>query len=184
MKTLFINACVREESRTLQLCREYMKRHWEKETVKEVPLKDSLLTPVNEAMLLQRDADISVGDFSSSRYDWAKDFAEADEILIGAPYWDCSFPSMLKVYLEHVCVNGITFGYGSDGAPMALCKAKKLIYITTAGGYLASPNSLELYLKELCAMFGIGEMEMHKAEGLDIWGNDVDAILKEAMEKL
>ena len=59
-----------------------------------------------------------------------------------------------------------------------------MIYITTAGGYLASPNSLELYLKELCAMFGIGEMEMHKEDGLDIWGNDVDAILKEAMEKL
>lgn len=132
MKTLFINACVREESRTLQLCREYMKRHWEKETVTEVSLKDSLLTPVNEEMLRQRDADISVGDFSSSRYDWAKDFADADEILIGAPFWDCSFPSMLKVYLEHVCVNGITFGYGSDGVPMALCKAKKLIYITTA----------------------------------------------------
>ena len=36
MKTLFINACVRGESRTLQLCREYMKRHWEKETMEKL----------------------------------------------------------------------------------------------------------------------------------------------------
>ena len=104
MKTLFINACVRGESRTLQLCKEYMKRHWEKATVKEVSLKDSSLAPVNEEMLRQRDADISAGDFSSSRYDWARDFADADEILIGAPFWDCSFPAVLKVYLEHICV--------------------------------------------------------------------------------
>ncbi len=184
MKALFINACMREKSRTLRLCSEYMKKYWDGKEVQEVALKESSLCPFNEQMLQQRDADISAGNLASSRYDAAREFADADEILIGAPFWDCSFPAILKVYLEHVCVNGITFGYGSDGAPIALCKAKKLIYITTVGGYMTSPNSLELYLKELCAMFGIPEMQIYKAEGLDIKENDAEAIMREALERL
>lgn len=41
----------------------------------------------------------------------AEQFAQADEIVVAAPYWDLSFPSILKVYLERVCVTGITFHY-------------------------------------------------------------------------
>ena len=184
MKGLFVNACVREKSRTLELCREYVKKHWDGEEISEFVLKENALEPFNAQMLQQRDADIFAGDLTSVRYDCARDFADADEILIGAPFCDCSFPAMLKVYLEHVCVNGITFGYGNDGTPLRLCKAKKLVYITTAGGYIGSPNSLELYLKELCAMFGIQELQIYKAEGLDIVANDTEAILEETLKNL
>lgn len=102
---------------------------------------------------------------------------------ISAPFWDLSFPSVFRVYLEHISVNGITFGY-PNGVPTGYCKAKELVYITTAGGYLPENSSLEQYLKELCIMFGIDKLTFIKAEGLDIIENNSDQILEEAISKL
>lgn len=178
MKTLFVNACVREESRTLALCRTYLARLAEQEPIllQEIELNESNLQPLTRTTLAQRVEDLRNGALDA--YQYARDFAAADRIVIGTPYWDFSCPALLKTYLEHVCVNGITFGYPS-GVPTGLCSAQELIYITTAGGYLAEQNSLELYLKELCALFGIPQLKFYKAEGLDIYGNDVEAILKQ-----
>ena len=114
-------------------------------------------------------------------YRYAREFAEADEILIGAPYWDCSFPAVLKIYLEQICVNGIAFRYGEDGRPVKMCACEKLIYITTAGGYLPFESSLERYIEELCGLLCIPEMRFIKADGLDIQGNDPDQIMREAI---
>ena len=42
MKGLFVNACVREKSRTLELCREYVKKHWDGEEISEFVLRRML----------------------------------------------------------------------------------------------------------------------------------------------
>ncbi len=84
-------------------------------------------------MLETRLEDIKKGDFSSSAYDYAKDFDASDEIVIGAPYRDYSFPSLLKAYFEHICVNKLTSAYKSDGEEYLLRKANRLTYIFTAG---------------------------------------------------
>ena len=183
MKLLFVNACVRGKSRTLRLCREYIKTNWNDGSaeIHELVLSDEGLEPFNRKMLERRDADTAAMNFSAARYDCARDFAEADRILIGAPYWDFGFPALLKVYLEHVCVNKITFGYTEEGAPSALCKAQELIYITTAGGYIDAAGSLRSYWKEMCGLFGIPKLRMYTAEGLDIVGNDAEKIMGEAV---
>ena len=36
-------------------------------------------------------------------------------IVIAAPYWDLSFPAVLKTYLEQINVLGVTFDYSDDG---------------------------------------------------------------------
>lgn len=184
MNALFIDACVREASRTRQLCRTYREAHWSGPdiTVKEVQLYREPLLALNRERLLQRDRDIAAGNLSGEAYGYARDFAGADEIMIGAPYWDCSFPALLKIYLEQVCVNGIAFCYGEDGRPVKLCACDRLIVITTAGGYLGVNNSLEQYWKEMCALLGIGELRFYKAEGLDIAGNDPQEILRKTMK--
>ena len=51
--------------------------------------------------------------------------AQADEILIGAPYWGCLFPAVLRIYLERIYVNGIVFRYGLDGRSLRMCRAGK-----------------------------------------------------------
>ncbi len=186
MKALFINACVREDSRTRELCEVYIRKHWtdpETEiTTRELEREEIL--PLNRERLLRRDQDIAEGNLASADYHYAREFAAAEEILIGAPYWDCSFPALLKIYLERICVNGIMFRYGPDGRPEKICAGKKLIVITTAGGYLPQNSSLEQYWKELCALFGIPELYFYKAEGLDILGNDPREILDQTSRSL
>lgn len=186
MNALFVNACLRDGSRTKRLCEAYRQKYWQAPDVdvKELELRKEPPVPLDAEGLLKRDRDIAAGELSGEDYRLAGEFAGAGEILIGAPYWDCSFPAPLKIYLERVCVSGIAFRYGEDGRPVKLCAAKKLTYITTAGGYLPAESSLELYLRELCGLLSIPHMLFIKAEGLDIWGNDPEKILSEAINNL
>lgn len=186
MNALFVNACMRENSRTKVLCEAYIRTRWKNPDmdIKELELYKEFLIPLDRERLLRRERDIADANLLAAEYRYAREFAAADEILIGAPYWDCSFPALLKIYLEQICVNGITFRYGADGRPIKICMGKKLVFITTAGGYLCENSSLELYWKELCGLFGIPEMLFFKAEGLDIQGNDSREILQRAIESM
>ena len=119
----------------------------------------------------------------------AKQFAEADTIVIAAPYWDLSFPAMVKNYLESVTVQGVTFYYNEEGIPQGLCKAQKVYYVMTAGGPTSMPEqSFNFgfdYVKGLCQMlYGIKDVKCFKAEMLDVIGMDVEAILDKAKETI
>ncbi len=99
---------------------------------------------------------------------------------IAAPYWDLSFPAILKQYLEHVCVVGLTFCYEND-LPKGLCRAKKLYYVTTAGGRIVSEEYGFGYVKALANnFFGIHDCRLIKAENLDMFDSDADLIMKKA----
>ena len=115
---------------------------------------------------------------------WARQFSEADVIVLAAPYWDLMFPAKVRAYLEEVTVAGITFQYNEDGIPQGLCKAKRLIYVTTAGGPIIYNFGFE-YVKALAqGFFGISDVRMFKAEGLDIQGADVNQIMERAKNEI
>ena len=178
---LFINACVRRDSRTRQLAEAVMAE--DREAYREVYLPAISFPKVDEAFLEWRNGCVAQGDFTSPVFDLAKDFAAAEAIVVAAPFWDLSFPSTLKQYFEQVCVLGITFVYTEDGQPRGLCRAKKLTYVTTAGGPVYSADYGYGYVRALATIFyGIGETRLIKAENLDILGADVEALLKAAME--
>lgn len=180
---LFINACVRADSRTKRLADRYLLRF--SDTINEVKLSQMDLKKVDEDFLDKRDSLIEKGDFDNKIFDYAKAFAKAEEIVIAAPYWDLSFPAILKQYLEQICVVGVTFKYNSSGVPVGLCKAKKLTYITTAGGDFVPFDFGYEYIKSLAeSLFGIEDVKLIKATGLDIEGNDTEKILKKAEEEI
>ena len=105
--------------------------------------------------------------------------------MISAPYWDLSFPAILKTYFENINVNGITFSYSEKGYPVSLCKAKKLIYITTAGGPIISDEFGFGYIKSLANNFyGIKDITHIKAECLDIYGANIEKILEKAKKDI
>lgn len=171
MKTLlYVNACMRAESRTAALAAEYIRRTYpEKDYIlREVRLTDLAIAPLDGADIVARDADIAAGRTDLPPYAPARAFAAADEIVIAAPFWDSAFPSKLKVYLEHICVQSVTFGYGADGRPAKLCKADRLTYITTAGGPLRKSPAVKLYWEELCELFCIPDLRFYCADGLDM----------------
>lgn len=122
-------------------------------------------------------------DFADPVYAPARQFAEADIIVVAAPYWDLSFPAILKAYFEQVNVLGLTFEYTEDGFPRGLCKARKLIYVTTAGGPIISDEYGYGYVKALAqGFYGIDDVCQVKAESLDVIGADVEGILNKALE--
>lgn len=180
---LYVDACARENSRTRRLAKEVLKRLGEE--VKEVSLYTESIAPMDEEKLGLRDSGIMAGDFSGDIFRYARDFREADTVVVAAPYWDLSFPSLLKEYIENISVTGLTFKYSEEGVPVGLCKAKRLYYVTTAGGKIYDASFGFGYIKAISeGMFGIKECILIKAEELDILGNDAEEIVERAIEGL
>ena len=137
-------------------------------------------------MLDRRDALWSAGQLDDPSFDAAWQFARADKIVIAAPFWDLSYPAILKIYLERISVCDITFGYDAAGNSIGLSRAGKQLLITTRGGNFSLPETAWMesgarHLKALCAMYGIPEFRLLCAEGLDDVRSDKEAILARAM---
>ena len=179
---LLINACVRKASRTKRLADRFLSE--KKQIVTELNLLDMEYPKVDEEFLKKRDSLIAEDDFENSMFELAKQFANADEIVIAAPFWDLSFPSNLKQYFEQINVLGITFRYTPEGVPQGLCKAKRLTYITTVGGDFFPEEFGFGYVKALAENFyGIRDVRLIKATGLDVVGADTEKILESAFTK-
>ena len=180
---LFINACVRGESRTKKLAEKLLEKL--NRPVEEVRLEEINFPIVEEDFLNMRDRLISEGSLDSPVFKLARQFSEAETIVIAAPYWDLSFPAVLKQYFEQVNVVGITFRYTEEGIPEGLCKADRIFYVSTAGGGYAPTEFGFGYVKALAqGYYGIGDVRLIEAVGLDIYGADVEAILEEAEETI
>ena len=178
---LFIDACVREKSRTRVLAEALLGKL--SDEVTRVRLEEVPFDLTDQRYLEKRDALIAKGAFDDDMFSLARQFAQADTIVIAAPYWDLSFPSLLKIYFENVYAMGIVSRYGPDGVPVGLCRAKKLYYVTTAGGPYVSDFSFG-YVKALATCFGIPEAILVKAEMLDVVGFDPDKIVADTIALL
>ncbi|MGI6498140.1 MAG: NAD(P)H-dependent oxidoreductase [Oscillospiraceae bacterium] len=173
MNLLFVNGCMRRsgESRTHRLADAFLTAYQQSHPahrLQTLSLRECAHLPASAEQSLQRIGWMDHGDLSHPVFDLARTFAASDQIVIAAPYWDLSFPALLKVYLEAVCVSGITFRYENDKA-VGLCRAKSLVYLTTCGGYIGSCNFGFDYIKGLCrGLLGIRDVRFVAAEGLDI----------------
>ena len=175
---LFINGCVREHSRTLELAQAVLAR--ETDHIEEVTLYPGGPEGLDAEKLYLRDELLAKGEYGHPMFDLARQFAQADAIVLAAPYWDLAFPAKVRAYLEEVTVSGVTFRYGENGIPQGLCKARRLVYVTTAGGPIFQNYGYK-YVKALAqGFYGIPEVTMVKAEGLDIYGADPEAIMAQA----
>ena len=197
---LFVNACIRgDKSRTLELCREYiagLKANGE--VVREVNLGQVALMPLSAQKVAFRSQLARARVFDDDIFGFAHQFAEADEIIIGAPYWDLTFPAALKVYIEHVSVDGITFKFTPDAHYDGQCVAKRITYICTAGSLLTcdvagaeaahEPAPGEHlgydYICAIARMFGIPEVRYVGAEGLDVQGANINDAMEGARRRI
>ena len=179
---LYINASVRKESRTDKIARAVLQKLGGEYT--EIFLPDENLQPLSEEKLNKRTELIAKGDYSDYMFNYAKQFASADKIVISAPFWDLSFPALLKLYIENIYAVGIVSEYEADGTPRGLCKAQELIYVTTAGGAYVPDYSFG-YIKSLAEnCFGIPKTTLIKAQMLDVMGFNADDIVSETIENI
>lgn len=178
---LLVNACVRPQSRTLKLAKHVLSKL--DGNVTEVNLEKENIQPLNLESLQLRDQLLEAKDFDAPMLKYAKQFAAADTVVIAAPFWDLSFPAMLKNYIEAVTVNGITFTYSEQGFPVSLNNIKQVIYVTTAGGPTTNMDFGCEYITGVCKnLYGIADVKCFKAEMLDVVGFNADEILENTMK--
>lgn len=180
---LFINACVRARSRTKRLADALIGRL--DGPVTEIRLSEMRFPVMDEATLNRRDRLLETGNLSDSLFGPARQFAAADRIVVAAPYWDLSFPAALKQYFEQINVPGLTFRYTEDGMPQGLCRAGQLFYVTTAGGSFVPEEYGFGYVRALAqGFYGIQDVRLIRACGLDLDGADPERILLDAIRNL
>lgn len=180
-KILFINACVRENSRTLRLAKRVL-NNLEGE-VETLNLGEEDIKPLCKEALDERLQLIAKKDFSSDIFKYARQFSEADVILIAAPFWDLSFPALLKTYFELITIIDLTLTYEND-MPKGLCKGKKVYYVSTSGGEFQEEFGFN-YVKAITKNFyGIPEAKLFYAQNVDTYASDVEKILEKAEKEI
>ncbi|MPM70382.1 FMN-dependent NADH-azoreductase 2 [bioreactor metagenome] len=119
------------------------------------------------------------------RFRYAHRFQRAERIVIAAPFWDLSFPALLKVYIENLCVQGITFDCDEKNGCFGVCRAEKMLFLTTRGGALegsAMDNGTK-YLGDMARFFGIPSFSWIAADALDAGLEPVETILTRAIAR-
>ena len=188
MKLLFIDGCVSQRgpaSRTRALAEAFLSAFQESHPgaeVETVTLEALDLKPFLPAALNRRDELASVGAFDAPVFDLARQFQAADKIAAAAPFWDMSFPAVMRTYIEYISANGLCYHYEAGGCH-GDCRADRLAYLTT-GGDFEQPESLGvLYWKQLAKMFGIPRFDHVFAGGLDLDPGRVPALMEAACER-
>ena len=181
-KILFINACIRPESRTYVLANHLLSKL--NGEILEVNLEKETIPALTGDTLTLRGNLLASEQFDHPMLKYARQFKEADIIVIAAPYYDLSFPSSLKNYLEAVACVGLTFYYDENEVAQTYTRARKLYYVSTGGGVLKKQFGFE-YIKALVGEFyHIFDVQGFFAEKLDLLGSDPDAIMAEALSNI
>ena len=187
MKLLYLDCCItmRTSSHTKQLAETFLKS-WHKlhpsDEIEHLDLKSMSLFPLDEVSLHEREQAAANKDWNHPSLALARQFAQADRIVVAAPFWEMTFPAKLQTYLEHISVCGITFRYTPSGSE-GLCRARKFLYFTTAGGPIDGCNFGSNYLHALSQFYGISEYHFIGAPMQDIQEIDTTPYLNEALQQ-
>ncbi len=175
-----INACMREESRTQKILDGLLGVLGKKYNIEIIDLSTLNMSWIGEKDLKDRDNGYVPEEFVSM----SKKVANADRLVIAAPFWDMSFPSVLKVFFENISLFNITFTSNQTECT-GLCKAKKVLYITTRGMNIKTGDPLEQatpYIKALSKLWGLGELYVVSAQNLDYSSqNEIDCKIETAI---
>ena len=183
---LFVDCCIRgEQSRTKRLAEAFLAALSTRAdvAVERLTLMDEPLVPLANGFFWQREQLLETGELDHPRFRYAHRFQQADRIVIAAPFWDLSFPALLKIYIENLCVQGITFDCSETSGTFGICRAEKMLLLTTRGGALeGSPmDNGTKYLGDMAKFFGIPAFEHIAADGLDMGLEPVESILSRAI---
>lgn len=188
MKVLMINGCIRgKDSRSWMLANAFLeamkKAAPENLEYTQLDLAEMDFRPLAGSYFEERQKLLEENNREHSRFFYAHQFAEADRILIAAPFWDLSIPAIVKLYIENISLDGITFGCNAQGM-YGMCKAKDMVFFTTRGGIYGNGPMEQgaRYLKALCEMFGIPEFRCIAAEGIDSMPDQAEDIMRQALE--
>lgn len=90
---------------------------------------------------------------------------EADVIVVTAPIYNFSVPSVLKAWIDQVCRAGLTFRYTPQG-PQGLLENRP-VYLAMASGGVPFGSAVDFasgYLKQVFRFIGIDDVRLIGAE--------------------
>lgn len=184
-KLLYVDCLIRKEnSRTKKIADAFFKE-LEGYEVKHLVLEEENLKPLYGDFFLQREELLKKGELDHPRFRYAHEFADADVVVMAAPFWDLNFPALLKIYIENISVDGITFTSTKEGLK-GLCKATHLIFFTSRGGIYGDNSEMETaipYLKAFIPFYGFDSFKCIYADGQDVEGFDSEKELDKAINE-
>ena len=172
-KIFYVDACLRTGSNTKKIADAIIAKLAERYEIETVRLSENTFPIVNNDILNDR----ANGIVPEEYVEMAKKLADADRLVIAAPFWDMSFPSALKVFLENMSLFNVTFG-SNEKECYGLCKAEKVLYITTRGMNINTGDALEQatpYIKAIGKLWGLGELHVISAQNMDYSTEDQKA---------
>ena len=167
MKSLIvIDACVRQsDSRTLRIAEPVIEALAQRYKITRYDLPELDIVPLNPGLFKER----GQGEIPAWAKEAASAIAKADRILIAAPFWDMSFPAVLKCFFEQTSLFDITFTDNGKTC-VGLCKAPKVLFITTRGMDISTGSALEQatpYIKALSRLWNLGPLTTIAAQNMD-----------------
>jgi len=190
-KVIYIKANAKPEgtSRTFKISdafiETYKKNHPDDEVITLDLYKEGINFLTEEGVVMHIPAPGTGKDHPILKY--AYQFLEADKYVFAEPLWNLSIPAIMKAYIDYVCVTSITFKYTAEG-PVGLCQGKKAVNITSRGGEYSTGIAAawemgDKYLRTVLGFMGITDFTTIAANQLDVIGQDVEAIVGEAIRK-
>ena len=142
------------------------------------------IVPLTPALFAARGA----GDVPAWAASAAREIASADRILIAAPFWDMGIPAVLKAFFEQTSLFDVTFTDNGTTC-VGLCKAPKVLFITTRGMDIPTGDPREQatpYLRALGLLWNLGELTTVAAWNMDYIAPgevqvQIDACVEEAL---
>ena len=166
MKRLFyIDSCLRSGSNTKKIADAMIEKLSERYEIESIKLSDFDFPIVKDGILNDR----SNGIVPDEYVDIARKIAAADRLVVSAPFWDMSFPSALKVFFENMSLFNVTFA-SDEKKCYGLCKAEKVLYITTRGMNINTGDEMEQatpYIKAIGKLWGLGDLYVIDAQNMD-----------------
>ena len=151
--------------------------------------RDLVAQPLGQSTAVRRRLDADgqnpavdqIEEFETSKQ-ILSEFLSADTILIGAPMYNYGIPSQLKVWIDLICVPGVTFTYGPTGAK-GQCGDKRVIVIATRGGRYGpgspteSRDHQEKYLRDIFGHLGVTNITVITVEGVALGPESLEKAL-------
>ena len=165
-KLVVIDACIRgEESRTRRIAEPILAALAKRYEITRFDLTQMAMEPLTPATYAERAA----GRVPEWALEASRTVAAADRLVVVAPFWDMSFPAVLKVFFEHISLFDITF---ADNGRFCVgkCKCEKVMYVTTRGMNIPTGDAREQgtsYLHALSALWDLGTILTVAAWNMD-----------------
>ena len=185
-KMIVIDSCMRAESRTKLILDAAVAELSKRYEVEIIDVNSLGLPPLDKVTYVDQREN---GNVPSLAIELARKVATCDRLVVAAPFWDMSFPAILKSFFENISLFDITFTDNGTTC-VGLCKCEKVLFITTRGMDIRTGDPLDQgspYLTALSFLWGLGEVITVAATNMDYLSPEdlalrIEAAKKEAVE--